>query len=605
MHIISISSNNYYRNIFINTLSVKYNNYSFGKKAQNQDGRSSQLYNAMSGIKEDSEKITIKELSEQTGIPLSSIYMCLNKSPKLQELFAEINSDENMKQRSSRKKRHSNTYVRKDPGVKLKHQKDIEIKEQKEEIRAVILEAQKQQKKLYTSDISRITGINPTNVQSRIACDKELHDLFTQVMMHKSTQYSEDEKKQQIDQIWKILLDAYNSDSFISDKDIASIVGINETTVKRRINSDEQLKILWDSICKLKRNMKSQKRIQDETEVIQSVLNLAKDSHKKITIEQISLMTNISVRNVRKRVLENQKLMNLLYSLKQYPPLFSSTEEQNEDNSADLPSEISGIEIDFQKSDLILKMLIEAKKNKKPISINAIINETGATLEEIFTVINNYRIKEKKESQPESATKIKKPNGPDNKNNDESLKQITQKMNHRKIKQKVLKMILDAKRAGRKISYNSITNDTGASREEIDKIISDYKKQIVEHKKQLQIENEKTLEAIRKREEQENQLFLNIIRSKSVESREQTSVINAKNTTEFPLNFSEDQYQVIEIMLKRAQNKGFKISLSAIANNLHINEKTTYRAIKSRTDLLKIWQEVKAPEQFPKHNDDD
>ena len=554
---------------------------SFGHMISPKLSEDKKIYNALVELKETEEPFTARMLANISGMSLETLYMRLAHNPKLQKFYDEV------LYKSEDKSKISTPNKDNAEPLTYKERKSLEVQRDKERIREILLEAKENGIKLSITQISKLTGIPNSVIQSRMSSDETLHTLFGEVMLSRAKKYTMEEKAEQSQAISQLLTTAKDSGYLISSDYIAQTVGINPQTVLRRIQDNKNLRELW-AVAGESGTAKAKAKRDFQINSIKTQMMNAIESGQRISIDEISIRTNLSKSAVISRISEDEELGRLEHELRTLPfiPGFKTISKDDGNSAQELPKQDTiSFHIEQFKSRIIMDMIADAKLKNKPVPYNLIIDSTGVS-KEIIDSFEQIYDKQNSDSGSDDYNKSTK-------------KEFVIPANVRKqeIKNKVLKMIFEAKRNNRKISYSSITNATGVSKEEIDKIIAEYREQKEEYKRQLEIQNAQASEKLRQADIERYG-----VPQESVKHSDNTDV---KRTNEAPLNISDAQIQRIKTMLQNAKENLTLVSLTSIAQNLGIDEKTAYKAIKSRSDLLDVWQEVKAPEQIGKKNKDD
>ena len=597
MHIQSINSMNKYKFILksknqnivihkVNNVSLPYSSISFGQITSSKTEDEEKISKAIAQLKAKNEEITDKATSEMTGLPISTVYMRIGYNPCLRELYNGIDS----KEKASESGLHSTDSSK---NLTSREMKALKILREKARISEILKEAKENGVKLSIRDISRLTGFSNTLIQARISSDNDLHCLFHEVMFTRSTKYTKEEIEEQTQKIHKLLSTAYESGFSISIEFLAQSLSINPQTVYRRIDANAQLKELWKLIGE-SGNLKTRAKIEFEINSIKDEIEQAIKEQRQLTTEEISDRTKISAETVSKRIEKSPELSALMNKLRKYsiaptdktqdnPPIEEQSKPsltaQNEENNSKK-----------FKSKIILGMIADARMKNSPVPYIKIMQSTGASMELIHSFEKIY------DSQVSEQPPKPKKEAP------HSNSVISERTRKQDIAKKVLKMIFDAKRSGRQISYSAIYSATTATKEEVDSILQEYIKQKKEHDKQLAIENAKAIESVKEIEKKRAEFYKKYIKDGT---QKPTQAAKTEQKVEQTLDVSDIQYQIIGVMLKNAKENGYRISLATISKNLHLDEKTLYKAIKTRPDFLEIWQVVKAPELLSQQKEDE
>ena len=243
----------------------------------------------------------------------------------------------------------------------------------------------------------------------------------------------------------------------------------------------------------------------------------------------------------------------------------------------------------LMQRDILVSCLKAAIEKKQYLSLYQISLKTGISVSSIVNLSRQY---EEIDSLCEELQDIRRLNKRSRKSvQNPQQKTIDQIASEKILRDKVLRLIFDAKKEGKQLAFSTITKSTGAEKAKIIEIIEGYKKQKQEYQQQIQRLNVAANEALKAQDKKNDSLYSQYYEAPQVKRQTMPK-------PQTPLIVSDEQFKIIEALLNQSKESNTLVSIGDIAKASNLDEKIAYKAIKTRPDLLEIWQEVKATEKI-------
>ena len=282
---------NYYKNLFFNQA---FDSFSFsGKKSKEEIEKETKEIKTI--LKDSAKKgatVSIAEISKLTGLPDYIVKRRISSDEELSSLREKTRSFENYKY--------------------SKEEKELFVYAIKE----ILEQANSNNSKITLRYLSQKIGISTRSISDIIASNPYYSELWEKVKTReKVNKKSQDDIKEEEERIKKVLLDAIKNKEKLTHAQISELAQINRGSINFKIQSNPELVELYEQIKNPSRRIIDRSH-EEIKESIYTLLTNYLNQNKKISMEQIEELLNISNNLFYKLIRTDKELQNLWNEVK-------------------------------------------------------------------------------------------------------------------------------------------------------------------------------------------------------------------------------------------------------------------------------------------------